>query len=76
MDWSIRKGYITTNLLRLLPKRYATYSEANSVVAEKRIDQHRDRRLSDEEEMRVRAILSGEKPYCRQRPFYLTVKRC
>ena len=71
MDWGIRKGYLTTNPLRLLPKRYATYTEADAVVAEKRIDQHRDRRLSVEEEKRVRAILAGEKPEGRQRPFDL-----
>jgi len=71
MDWGIRKGYLTTNPLRLLPKRYATYTDADSVVAEKRIDQHRDRRLSVEEEKRVRAILAGEKPEGRQQPFDL-----
>jgi hypothetical protein len=39
MDRVIRKGYISSNPLRLLPKYYATYTEADSAVAEKRIDQ-------------------------------------
>jgi hypothetical protein len=68
MDWGIRKGYLTTNPLRLLPKRYATYTDAAVVVAQKRIDQHRDRRLSVEVEKHVRAILAGEKPHGRKKP--------
>lgn len=69
LDWGVRKEHVVENPLRLLPKRYATYTDADMVVAGKRIEQHRDRRLSSEDEKRVRAILAGKKPEGRQRPF-------
>ena len=71
LDWGARKEHIVANPLRLLPKRYASYTDADAAVAKKRIDQSRDRRISAEEEQRVRAILGGEKPEGRQRALTL-----
>ena len=71
LDWGVRTGHVAENPLRLLPKRYASYSDADSAVVGKRVDQHRDRRLSAEEEARVRTILAGTKPEARQRPLDL-----
>jgi hypothetical protein len=71
MDWALKKGHVPGSPLRLLPKRYATYTDTDSVVVAPRVEQHRDRRLSDAEERRVRAILAGEKPEGRQRPLDL-----
>jgi integrase len=71
LDWGARKEHIVANPLRLLPKRYASYTDADAAVAKKRIDQSRDRRISAEEEQRVRAILAGEKPEGRQRALTL-----
>jgi integrase len=73
-DWGSRRGIaaLAINPLRQLPKGYAVYSEADakSVRAqngEVREDVHRDRRLGDGEEERIRAILGGEIPQGRQR---------
>ncbi|MET3234238.1 UNVERIFIED_ORG: integrase [Burkholderia sp. 1263] len=73
-DWIVRSGTpsLATNPLRLLPKRYATYTDEDSAAVraqdkEPKEDQHRDRRLAPDEEREVRRILAGEKPEKRQR---------
>ena len=73
-DWGSRHGIaaLAINPLRRLPKGYAVYSEADAKSVrtrngEVREDVHRDRRLADGEEERIRAILGGEIPQGRQR---------
>ena len=73
-DWGSRRGIaaLAINPLRQLPKGYAIYSEADAKSVrtrngEVREDVHRDRRLADGEEERIRAILGGEIPQGRQR---------
>jgi integrase len=73
-DWVVRSGTpsLATNPLRLLPKRYATYTDEDSAAVraqdkEPREDEYRDRRLFPNEEQAVRRILAGEKPENRQR---------
>ncbi|CAE6870319.1 hypothetical protein R69746_08373 [Paraburkholderia aspalathi] len=73
-DWVVRSGTpsLATNPLRLLPKRYATYTDEDSVAvrAQDKVpkeDESRDRRLLTGEEASVRRILDGEKPENRQR---------
>ena len=63
-----------TNPLRLLPKRYATYTPADaqvlrvaSGVQAAPVDVARDRRLEAHEEAAIRRILAGDKPEGRQR---------
>ncbi|MFP3561007.1 site-specific integrase, partial [Paraburkholderia sp. SIMBA_049] len=63
---------LATNPLRLLPKRYATYTDEDSAAVraqdkEPKEDEYRDRRLFANEEKVVRRILAGEKPENRQR---------
>lgn len=66
-DWAGRRGApIAPNPLRALPKRYATYSEADKEVVKvqnklARADGERDRRLDSEEEARIRLVLAGNK---------------
>lgn len=73
-DWVVRSGTpsLATNPLRLLPKRYATYTDEDAVAVRAqdkapKEDVHRDRRLLPDEEKSVRRILAGEKPEKRQR---------
>ncbi|MFM0736778.1 site-specific integrase [Paraburkholderia xenovorans] len=73
-DWVVRSGTpsLATNPLRLLPKRYATYTDEDSAAVraqdkEPKEDEYRDRRLFANEERAVRRILAGEKPESRQR---------
>ncbi|CAE6880537.1 site-specific integrase [Burkholderia sp. R-70199] len=73
-DWVVRSGTpsLATNPLRLLPKRYATYTDEDSAAVraqdkEPKEDEYRDRRLLANEEVSVRRILDGEKPENRQR---------
>ncbi len=73
-DWCVLRpvpGFLV-NPLRLLPKRYATYSDGDEAavrVQEKgaKEDVERDRRLASHEEQAVRAILDGKKPEGRSR---------
>lgn len=70
-----------TNPLRLLPKRYATYNDADAAVlratapdnapVQVPVDEWRDRRLAPDEEKAVRQILDGHKPEGRQRALAL-----
>ncbi|CAG4906404.1 site-specific integrase [Paraburkholderia saeva] len=73
-DWVVRSGSpsLATNPLRLLPKRYATYTDEDTAavrVQDKapKEDIHRDQRLMPDAEAVVRRILAGEKPESRQR---------
>lgn len=73
-DWVVRSGTpsLATNPLRLLPKRYATYTDEDSAAVraqdkEPKEDEYRDLRLLAGEEVSVRRILDGEKPEHRQR---------
>lgn len=77
-DWACRLGVtaLVQNPLRLLEKGYATYNDedARAVRAQKKVpkgDTHRDRRLEDGEEERIRVILNGEKPRGKERAFAL-----
>jgi integrase len=77
-DWAERKGIsaFIPNPLRKLPQRYAAYTEADSsplLALGKDVPQdvERDRRLSPDEEKRIRNVLAGEKPEDRQRPLEL-----
>jgi len=71
MDWGKQKGLVLDSPLRDLPRGYASYTDADALYTGKKIDGVRDRRLESNEEAKVRAIMSGEKPENRQRPFNL-----
>lgn len=62
IDWHLgeKKGTVS-NPLRQLPKGYSGYPKRE------RRDIQRDRRISPEEEVRIRAVLSGGKPEGRER---------
>lgn len=72
LDWLTRKSpeLLPGNPLRLLPKRYATYTEADAAAAGcgGKTDQERDRRLLPLEEKGIREVLAGAKPEGRERP--------
>ncbi|UOB56545.1 site-specific integrase [Burkholderia pyrrocinia] len=77
-DWVVKSGspMLAVNPLRLLPKRYATYTDDDrlAVEAQDRVpkdDVHRDRRLSAEEEAEIRRIMAGGKPEGKERAFAL-----
>jgi integrase len=77
-DWAERRGVaaVMPNPLRKLPRRYATYTEADAQTVkalgeEVRREVERDRRLHKREEACIRAILAGETPDGRQRPLDL-----
>ncbi len=78
LDWVVRRaaGELVSNPIPSLPKRYATYNEADvgalrarEVVSPR--DQERDRRLHEDDEPRIRAILAGKKVEGRERGFAL-----
>lgn len=69
MDWHLKrtteKGKaMAPNPLRLLPRGYSQYTAAEG----NRVDEVRDRRLSADEEGRIRLALSGVKRKDRERP--------
>jgi integrase len=77
-DWVVRSGtpILATNPLRLLPKRYATYTEEDRVAVEAqdvdaKDDVHRDRRPSEVELAEIRRLMAGGKPNGRERAFDL-----
>ncbi|KVF06046.1 integrase [Burkholderia vietnamiensis] len=77
-DWVVKSGtpMLAVNPLRLLPKRYATYTDDDRVAVEAqdrapKEDVHRDRRPSAEEEAEIRRIMAGGKPRGRERAFEL-----
>lgn len=78
LDWVVRSGtpMLATNPIRLLPKRYATYTEEDRVAVEAqdvdaKEDVHRDRRPSDDELVEIRRLMGGGKPKGRERAFEL-----
>lgn len=81
-DWVVKSGrpMLAVNPLRLLPKRYATYTdddraavEAQDVAAKD--DVHRNRRPSAAEEAEIRRIMSGGKPECVSGPLSCRIGR-
>lgn len=73
-DWVVKSGtpMLAVKLLRLLPKRYATYTDDDRVAVEAQDvaakgDVHRDRRPSEAEEVEIRRIMSGGTPQGRER---------
>lgn len=75
-DWGGRKGVtaVIVNPLRQLPRSYAGYTaEDRRVIGEDDPpqEQYRDRRLEPGEEIKIRNILSGEKPKDHQRALAL-----
>lgn len=79
LDWLMRRpgSSFVSNPLRLLPKRYSAYTDADKAVvraaggAVHEGDNARDRRLNAGEEAAIRAVISGVKPAGRQRPLAL-----
>ena len=76
LSWLASHGDLPTNVLKELPRGYATYTDADGRDAIRagglrKRDQERDRRLEDGEEAAIRRILSGHKPEGRQRPLEL-----
>ncbi|RDH89142.1 MAG: site-specific integrase [endosymbiont of Seepiophila jonesi] len=71
MDWGKRKGLILDSPLRDLPRGYASYTDADALYSEKKIDGVRDRRLESNEEANIRAVMNGEKPEDSLRPLSL-----
>ena len=77
-DWTVKTGTpaLAVNPLRLLPKRYAAYTEEDSaaVIAQELMpkeDVYRDRRPSEAEEAEIRRLMAGGKPNGRERSFEL-----
>lgn len=78
-DWGSKRKIATlaVNPIRLLPRRYATYSEMDRRIVQKiegmevRCDDKRDRRLEQEEERLIREVLDGKKPEDKERPLEL-----
>ena len=76
LDWLSARGELPFNPLRALAKGYAAYTPDDGAAvraidgAAKR-DVERDRRLERGEELRIRAVLAGERPDGRQRPLEL-----
>lgn len=66
LDWVMRREdtMLSSNPLRVLPKRYSTTSTGKK-------DQERDRRLLEGEDPRILSILNREKPEGRERPLAL-----
>lgn len=82
LDWVMRSQpslLPSGNPLRILPKRYATYTQEDSAslgpTAKAKTDVSRDRRLLSGEEARIRMILSGAKPAGKERSLALNHQR-
>lgn len=75
LDWHIRRTtdpgqHPHANPLRLLPRGYSTYTEADVATgAAAKRDVVRNRRLSPDEHARILAVLSGHKREDRERPY-------
>ncbi len=72
LDWLCRRGDLIANPLRLLPKGYATYTVADGAVLraldrKSKVDQERDRRLTQAEEEAIRQAMAGHKRDDRER---------
>ena len=77
-DWLVRSNSpsLPTNPLRVLPKRYSTYTEDDRAAVQAldlkvKRDVERERRLAEHEEIEVRRIMNREKPANRERAFEL-----
>ncbi|MDR2836978.1 MAG: site-specific integrase [Azonexus sp.] len=77
-DWARNRGVpeLAVNPLRLLPKGYSSYTDHDKKTLKKEGKAHkddvsRDRRLEGDEELRIRAVMNGEKPANRERAFTL-----
>lgn len=69
LNWCVRKNVMLQNPLSLLPRGYATYTEADGRAAGgRREDVERDRRVSVKEETAIRAAI-GAYPIPEHRPF-------
>lgn len=76
LDWIAAHGGVPFNPLRLLPKGYSTYTDADGAAVQliegaAKDSRERDRRLQGDEELRIRAVLAGAKPEGKQRPLEL-----
>jgi integrase len=64
LDHLAKHGEIPGNPLRLLAKGYSRYTQADAAALPKgqaaRVDQKRDRRISEAEEISIRRVLAGE----------------
>lgn len=75
LDWHIRRTtppgqHPHANPLRLLPRGYSTYTDADTATgATAKRDVVRDRRLSPDEHARILAALAGHKRDDRERPY-------
>jgi integrase len=77
-DWASRRKVtaLLINPIRMLPRRYATYNEADAKIlladgVTPPVDEERDRRLSADEERNIRNVLDKQKPEDKQRAFEL-----
>lgn len=69
LDWGINKKRAADNPFRRLKRGFTSYTpEDVRLGAVPKIDQERDRRLSVDEEARIRHLLDGHRPAGRQRP--------
>lgn len=64
LDWVVRRDKLAANPLRMLPKRYASYTSADG---EAKQDVERDRRLLPGEYERILWVIDGGVPDNRQR---------
>lgn len=64
LDWCLRNDWIGANPLRLLPKKYASYT---AMDGDKKEDIERDRRLQPGEYERILWVLDGNHPDDKQR---------
>lgn len=63
LDWAMRRGFTSTNPCHSLPHNFSAYSEADAQAAGgKVINESRDRRLEEDEELRIRESLEAEPP--------------
>lgn len=77
LDWQVRKKnpLLLSNPLRLLPKRYASYTRADGSPDKAKTDTHRERRLLEGEEKRIFMVFEeNSKPDDKQRPLELKHK--
>lgn len=63
LDWHVQKQSLLANPLRQLPRGYAAYAPGDG---EKRVDNERDKRLSADEELRIRLVLARDSDYTRE----------
>ncbi|MDR9847132.1 site-specific integrase [Herbaspirillum huttiense] len=79
-DFAGRRNFVplVINPIRQLPKRYAQYTERDTALATAhnkdfgaKVDEERDRRLSEKEEKAIRNVLDKQKPEGRERALTL-----